>query len=459
MRDQDKTQDQLISELEGVRETVAALRKELSESRGPTETLRELSTAKRRAEAATQAKSEFLANMSHELRTPMTAILGYTQLMMEEGDLTRAPKRRVEQLKTIHRNGEHLMRVLTDILDLSKIEAGKIELERISTDPARIIADVESVMSVSAAEKNIGFEVEYIGPIPGEIQTDPTRLRQILMNLVGNAIKFTERGGVRIVTELTQNDAGAPQLRIAVSDTGPGLAPEALERIFGAFNQADASTTRKYGGTGLGLTISRQLAQLLGGDIEVNSVDGHGCTFFFTIGIGPVEGPLVVRDPTLREPTEVTDDGETAQEVIERVRETGPGGRILVVEDGEDNRRLVRTVLERAGFQVAQAENGEVGLELALRERDSGEPFDLILMDMQMPVMDGYEATRRLRSASYTGPIVALTAHTMEGDREQCIKAGCDAFSTKPLDRRQLLYTILGLLDKGNSGRRGAPPA
>ncbi len=449
MRDQDKTRDQLIAELQDLRQTAATLRGELRDSEGSQETVRELRAAKRRAEAATRTKSEFLANMSHELRTPMTAILGYTQLLLEEGDISRAPERRIEQLRTILRNGEHLIRVLTDILDLSKIEAGKIELECIPPHPARIIAEVESVMGVSAAEKNLGFEVEYLGPIPEEIQTDPTRLRQILMNLVGNAIKFTERGGVRIVTQLTQDDAGAPQLRIAVSDTGPGLPPEAHERIFGAFNQADASTTRKYGGTGLGLTISRQLAQLLGGDIQVDSLDGHGCTFFLTIGIGPVEGLLVVGDPTLREATEVSDEGDSTQDGIQRVRETCPGGRILVVEDGEDTRRLVTTVLERVGFQVEQAENGEVGLELALRARDSGEPFDLILMDMQMPVMDGYQATRRLRSASYTGPIVALTAHAMKGDRERCVEAGCDAFSTKPLARRQLLDTILGLLAKG----------
>ncbi len=209
MRDQDKTRDQLIAELQDLRQTVANLQGEHRDSEGGAESVRELRAAKRRAEAATRAKSEFLANMSHELRTPMTAILGYTQLVMEEGDITRAPERRVQQLRTILRNGEHLIRVLTDILDLSKIEAGKIELECIPTHPARIIAEVESVMGVSAAEKSLGFEVEYAGPIPEEIQTDPTRLRQILMNLVGNAIKFTERGGVRIVTQLTQDDAGS----------------------------------------------------------------------------------------------------------------------------------------------------------------------------------------------------------------------------------------------------------
>ena len=444
VRQQDAARDGLRAELEAVRRQLQTLRETAVET---PEALRQ---AMERAEAATRAKSEFLANMSHELRTPMTAILGYTELLLEDGDLAEAPARRVEALRTLKRNGQHLMRILADILDLSKIEAGKIEVEKIPTSPCQVVGDIESVMGSGAEEKGVSFEVEYVGKIPASTQTDPTRLRQILMNLVGNAIKFTQRGSVRVKVELLDGEAENATLRFAVSDTGPGLSPDAQERIFNSFSQADASTTREFGGTGLGLAISRQLAQLLGGDIEVESVEGQGSTFTLTIAVGSMKGVLMLDDPERQgiEPFFFPGDGGSTLAFIDGVREIGPRAQILLVEDGDDNRKLIELTLRKSGFDVSHAENGEEGVQVALAARDLGEPFDLILMDMQMPVMDGYEATRQLRAAGFESPIVALTAHAMKGDRERCLTAGCDDFATKPISRRDLLKTVLTHLSK-----------
>jgi Amt family ammonium transporter len=478
MDDEATSQAELLEELEELRRTVAELRKRelericteqelrrelrlVTENAKTTarilrstidvsnQAIRELRKAKKRAEAATRAKSEFLANMSHEIRTPMTAIQGFTELLLEEGDLGR-----IEQLHTLKRNGQHMMQILSDILDIAKIEAGKIEVERLPVSPSEVVADVTAVMRNAATEKEIGFDVAYIGKIPAMVQTDPTRLRQVLMNLVGNAIKFTERGGVRVVTQLIQGEGEEPTLRFAVSDTGAGLSPEAQEKIFQSFEQADASTTRQFGGSGLGLAISRQLARLLGGDIALESIEGQGSTFTLTIESGSLEGVEMLEDPAqlVVDPFTELEDDESTPRFLQRMREEGPGGRILVVEDGEDNRRLIAFTLKKSGFEVSHAENGSAGVEIALAARDAGQPFDLILMDMQMPVMDGYEATRRLRESGEGAPIVALTAHAMKGNRERCLEAGCDDFATKPISRRQLVTTVLNHLSKQEAG-------
>ena len=478
IQDHEKSKEELVKELQSLRRTVGdlrdreferirgeqavreQLRREVEEARREADELHAntgltaqaaeaLRQAKKRAEAATRVKSEFLANMSHELRTPMTAILGYTELLLEDGDLARAPMRRIEALRTLKRNGQHLMRILTDILDLSKIEAGKIEVEHISTSPCEVIADIESVMRSVAEEKGIRFEVTYVNQIPSKIETDPTRLRQILMNLVGNAIKFTEKGSVQMSVQL-KGEGEDRLLCFAVVDTGRGLSPEAMSRIFESFSQADASTTREFGGTGLGLTISRQLARLLGGDITVESVEGESSTFTLTIQAGAIAGAEMLDDPSLRDiqPFVLPNDPNSTMAFLDDVKHSGPRGQILLVEDGEDNRRLISLTLKKSGFDVTHAENGEVGLQVALASRDVGEPFDLILMDMQMPVMDGYEATRRLREEGCDIPIVALTAHAMKGDRERCLAAGCDDFATKPISRRDLLKTVLAHLRK-----------
>jgi signal transduction histidine kinase len=323
MDEQDAQKDQILAELEQVQVELAELRARESEhvkkeqmlreklrlvtenfritERSLRSTLalsslakREMNQVKRQAETAARAKGEFLANMSHEIRTPMTAIVGYTDLMLEEGDISQAPPSRIEYLQAVKRNGQHLMRILDDILDLSKIEAGKIEVERIAVTPKEIVDDVVGVMRQTAVNKGIGFDISYEGLIPTQVVTDPTRLRQILMNLVGNAIKFTDEGGVRIVIQMGGLDTERPMLRFDVSDTGVGLTPEARERIFEAFSQADASTTRKFGGTGLGLAISKKLADLLGGNLEVTSIENQGSTFLLTIDPGPMTGVRLV---------------------------------------------------------------------------------------------------------------------------------------------------------------------
>jgi Amt family ammonium transporter len=480
MDEQDAQKDQILAELEQVQVELAELRARESEhvkkeqmlreklrlvtenfritERSLRSTLalsslakREMNQVKRQAETAARAKGEFLANMSHEIRTPMTAIVGYTDLMLEEGDISQAPPSRIEYLQAVKRNGQHLMRILDDILDLSKIEAGKIEVERIAVTPKEIVDDVVGVMRQTAVNKGIGFDISYEGLIPTQVVTDPTRLRQILMNLVGNAIKFTDEGGVRIVIQMGGLDTERPMLRFDVSDTGVGLTPEARERIFEAFSQADASTTRKFGGTGLGLAISKKLADLLGGNLEVTSIENQGSTFLLTIDPGPMTGVRLVEGIETDTHDEMVGGTTPTPEFFENVKQHGPTARVLLVEDGPDNQRLVMYTLKKAGFEIGLAENGEEGVQKALEARSAGEPYDVILMDMQMPVLDGYGATRRLRGEGYLGPIIALTANAMKGDREKCLDAGCTDFATKPVNRRGLVQKILEYLDEDRS--------
>jgi Amt family ammonium transporter len=457
MSDQEPTREELLAMLVELRKESQLLSRSAERNaellRSTTslsaKSTQELRKAKRRAESAARAKTQFLANMSHEIRTPLTAIVGYTDLMLEDADIPDLPDICREYLETIRRNGQHLLRILNDILDVSKIEAGRIEAERIPVSRHEIIEDVVAVMRQAASTKGIGFDIHYVGEVPVTIQTDPTRLRQVLMNLVGNAIKFTEQGGVRLSIEFHDAPDSGPVLQFAVSDTGVGLSPAACERIFDAFSQADASTTREFGGTGLGLTICKQLAALLGGDVIVESIEGRGSTFTLTIDAGPIATTCLV-DPE-NESAEVEEGVEhdpTAATLLTRMRESGTPGRILLVEDGEDNRKLISITLRKSGLEVECAENGAVGVEAALRALRDGDPFDVILMDMQMPVLDGYGATAKLRESGYDRPIVALTAHAMRGDREKCIAAGCDDFATKPINRKELMTTLLSYLQK-----------
>ncbi len=393
--------------------------------------------AKLAAEAASTAKSEFLANMSHEIRTPMTAILGFTENLL---DPNQSESERLNCIRTVRGNGEYLLGLINDILDLSKIEAGKMTIEHKACQPCRIIADVASLMRVRIDAKGMPFNVEYVGAIPETIQTDRTRLRQILINLIGNAIKFTQAGAIRLVTRFVNAD-DQPCLQFDVIDTGCGMTAEQKTRLFQPFMQADASTTRKFGGTGLGLTISKRFAELLGGDITVTETAlGVGSTFRVTITTGSLDGVKMLDDPASA--TVVVDTPDT---VTQTTPTSLQGCRILLAEDNPTNQVLIVGILKKTGALVTTVKNGKLAIDAALAARDKetgATGFDCILMDMQMPVVDGYEATAQLRRVGYAGPIIALTANAMEGDCEKCLRAGCNGYATKPIDRTKLVGTI-----------------
>ncbi len=399
------------------------------------------------AKSANVAKSQFLANVSHEIRTPMMAILGYAELLA--GGLT--DPEHCEAVNTIRRNGDHLLTVINDILDVSKIEAGELRVEKAPCALPSLLAEVAELMRLRAHAKNIALKLEYAGPIPRSIVTDSTRLRQILVNLLGNAVKFTEVGEVRMIASLADRETDAPKFLCAVIDTGIGMSPDEVGKLFQPFHQIDSSCTRKHGGTGLGLAISKRLALALGGDITVRSKPGEGSAFTLTLPAGPLGNTALLGRPEPKCP-------EAAAPRPQSVPAALLDCRVLLAEDGPDNQRFIATVLRKAGGNVTVVENGHEAVKAALAvTSDPGEesegpdaPFDVILMDMQMPVMDGYEATRCLRRAGYRGPIVALTAHAMSDDARKCLDAGCDDYATKPIDRNRLV----GLVASHRAGNR-----
>jgi signal transduction histidine kinase/CheY-like chemotaxis protein len=387
----------------------------------------ELLHAKRAAENANRAKSDFLANMSHEIRTPMTSILGFSDLLLAG---VRSDEEQQEFLLAIRRNGQALLELINDILDLSKIEAGRMSVRLAACSIEQVIDELLSAVTVRAREKGLTLEVRYEGLVPEQIQTDARRLRQILVNLTGNAIKFTDRGGVRISVRMAKRSGGAAALQFAVSDTGIGIQAHKVRELFQPFVQVDSSTTRRFGGTGLGLAISQRLANSLGGEIDVHSEPGRGSTFTVTIDPGPLTGVRLVEASQRR----------AGHHVNDALAADGPwfSGRVLLAEDVPDLRRLTGHILRRWNVTVDMAENGREACAAAQRSAAAGQPYDLILMDMQMPEMDGYQATRALRQHGWPGPIVALTAHAMVGDQEKCLAEGCNDCLTKPLDTGRL---------------------
>jgi len=423
-----------------------------------------------RAGRAAEAKSEFLANMSHEIRTPMTAILGFVELLENDAEFISDPARAASAVRTIRKNGEHLLAVINDVLDMSKIEAGKMTVECIAFDPVTVVKDVVSLMKVRAEGKGITLWIEYPKLVPQYIRSDPTRLRQILLNLVGNAIKFTEVGSVSMhidfFTAVGQPGAEHGHLRIGVTDSGIGLTAEELKLLltFEAFSQADTSTTRKFGGTGLGLRIASTLAKLLGGGIEIASTPGHGSTFSVTIDAGSLVGVRLV-NPAPENQSSLPGGQPLSESAPPLPFQTSPaageqlsaaplsGLCILLAEDGPDNQRLISFHLQKGGASVTVAENGLAAVQVFNAAEAAGKPFDLVLMDMQMPELDGYEATALLRKAGVSQPIIALTAHAMAEDRQKCLDAGCDDYESKPIDKRTLLSKCLMWAEKSRAAR------
>ncbi len=390
----------------------------------------ELLQATKLAENASKTKSEFLANMSHELRTPLTAIIGYSELLKGK---TVSEEEKNEYANIVRENGNHLLTIINDILDLSKLEAGKLEIEMIESSLRDIADDVISLMQIKANEKNIDLKLELGESVPYTIETDPVRLRQILMNLISNALKFTETGSVtmKILYDKTFNPS---PLVFEIIDTGIGMTDKQIMKLFQPFTQADASTTRQFGGTGLGLVISNRLAKKLGGRLNVKSIIYEGSTFTLYIKPG---------NPNFKAPKEdikelsLNSKHETKHD-LKSIKNT----KILLVEDTEINRRLIHKILTNSGCTVDEAIDGLIALEKIKKATKDNSPYKIIFMDMQMPVMDGYIATKKLRERNYKGTIIALTANAMKSDREKCIDVGCDDYLTKPINRKVLIKTI-----------------
>jgi PAS domain S-box-containing protein len=405
----------------------------------------ELKAATLIAEAASRSKSAFLANMSHEIRTPLTAILGYTDLLHEQENGAANREHRVQIIDTIRNAGTHLLTVINDILDISKIEADRMTVERIETPLVSILLEVEKLSRARAAGKGLTLTTSLTTPVPDRILSDPTRLRQILLNLVGNAVKFTEAGSVSVVAAVSDL-GGDSRLVIDVLDTGPGMTEEQAARMFHVFGQADDTVTRKHGGTGLGLTICRRLATLMGGDVKLmHTAPGKGSCFRLVLPLEAAAGSAMVSALDVATP-------DAAPNIVGA---SAPlAGRILLAEDGPDNQRLIAFHLRKAGATVEFADNGRIALEMIDRAVAVGTPYDLLLTDMQMPEMDGYTLARTLREHASTLAVVALTAHAMQEDREKCWEAGCDDYATKPIEKAALLDTVARWIGKPGGTRR-----
>lgn len=383
----------------------------------------EIEVAMEKAELASKSKSEFLANMSHEIRTPMTAILGYIDLLKENESI--ADTEVMEQIEVIEKNGDYLLNIINDILDLSKIEAGKLELEFGPVSLFEKTQNIRNLLQAKLAEKKFDFIIEYKFPVPKKVSADHTRVRQILINLLGNSIKFTQSGHVKLITSWI---AESSMLVFEVEDTGIGMTEEQLKKIFDSFEQADNSITRKFGGTGLGLAITKRLTEMMGGSISVESEYGKGTKFRVEIEAKALSDELVYEEPKINSNTIAKLDSKD-----------GLSGKILLVDDNITNLTLISKVLKKMNLEVECCMNGQEAVDMLLTKEMQ---FDGVLMDVQMPVMDGLTAAGILKQNNYDKPVIALTANTMSGDKEKCLAAGYNDFASKPINRKEL-FTIL----------------
>ncbi|MDH5184823.1 MAG: ATP-binding protein [Gammaproteobacteria bacterium] len=380
-----------------------------------------LESQRQQALDESKAKSLFLAHISHEIRTPLSAVIGYSETLLHSD---QPMTERLGFINTIIRNGNHILNLVNDLLDLSKIEANKLEVESININLISLLQDIEKLFHQQCKSKGIEFKIQYHFPLVETIISDPVRLKQILINLCSNAIKFTKSGYIYLDVQKSSDN----KLQFMIEDSGIGMTDEQLSRIFSAYTQANSSTTRKFGGTGLGLSLSKHLANMLGGDIDVCSQSGRGSTFTLTINAGDLANSKMINH--ISEHT----NPETMTDTISTHRHLS--GKVLLAEDNQDNQNLFSIYLNKCGLEPDIAHNGQQAVEFVLNN-----DYDLIFMDMQMPIMDGIEATSSLRKKGFSTPIVALTANAMKEDMDQFYGAGCDEFLTKPLKRDKLLAT------------------
>jgi signal transduction histidine kinase len=399
---------------------------------------RMLEKLKKDAEAATLAKSRFLANMSHEIRTPLSAVLGFADLIAQ-GDLQ--DDERLQFASAVKRNGDLLKRLIDDILDLSKLEANKIEVENIKFDLSELFSDIEKTLTLKASEKGISLRFHQPQLKKRHYRGDPSRLKQILLNLAGNAIKFTSQGSVEISARIQSANSSQDNLKIQVKDSGVGMSKEQAARIFQPFMQADSSTSRKFGGTGLGLSISREIARAMDGNIHlISSQPGVGSIF---------EASVLLKV----EPSSLLEAPSDSEIQVSPLPQICRRAKVLVIDDSQDNLILVQMYLKQLNLDLRMVSSGVAALSLIQKEE-----FDLVLMDIQMPEMDGFETTQKIRAMGFQRPIVALTAFFNTEDLRKCIQSGCDDVLTKPLDRDELVQKLTALLAPQPETEKAANP-
>lgn len=409
----------------------------------------ELTQLSEKSRKEAQWKDEFLANMGHEIRTPLTAILGYAELLV---DLQMSDEERSKALQSIQYNGEHLLNIINDVLDVAKLDARKMEVQNSEFPVVTLINEVVTLMKSKAMAKGITLEVQFAGDLPDVVNTDPTRLRQILLNLVGNAVKYTQQGGVKIVTRVLQSDdCSDDYIQFEIIDTGIGMTDEHLAKLFQPFSQATASIATEYGGSGLGLVISQGLARLLGGDITVKSTFGEGSTFTVWVKIAQVSGRRMSRA------TDALSDSVAAIPFLEdKHADSLTGVRLLLADDNADNRALLCQILQSAGAEVITADAGRRACHAAMEAFQDGKAFDVVVLDMQMSDMDGAATTARLRQLGYPNPVLVLSSTTTEAAEERCLKAGCNEYVRKPIAREKLISRLAHLAGRKSSGSEDA---